>query len=104
MYLHCFCINVAVFHLVAQSSDDAKGEEEEGAAKVIPKWKAMNITEIIIEPELEGDEEEEEIKAVVEEQATAEDEEVEPAQEEQGTVARHGENCGNHSIVMATRW
>ena len=43
---------------------DEKDAEEEGATKVIPKWKASHITEIILEPEPEEEEEEEKAEEV----------------------------------------
>lgn len=41
-----------------QANDDNKLDEEEGQNKVIPKWKASHITQIIIDPEVEEEEEE----------------------------------------------
>jgi hypothetical protein len=34
-------------------SEDGKDLEEEGATKIVPKWKASHITEIMMEPEPE---------------------------------------------------
>ena len=44
-------------YIYIQASDDNKVDEEEGQNKVIPKWKASHITEIILEPEPEDEEE-----------------------------------------------
>lgn len=60
-------------------SEDGKDLEEEGTAKIIPKWKASHITEILLEPELEEEDEEE---APVAEPA-AEEEETKPEESEQ---------------------
>ncbi len=46
------------WHDLSQGSED-KGEEEESQIKMIPKWKATDITAIQMEPEIEEEEVEE---------------------------------------------
>lgn len=70
--------------LSLQSGDDGKAEEEEGGGKVIPKWKAYNITEIIIEPEPEEPEVEAEEQKTTTPAAEEGGEQTEQAAEEQG--------------------
>ena len=41
-----------------KASDENRGDDEEGQAKVIPKWHATHITQVLIEPEVEEEEEE----------------------------------------------
>ena len=46
---------------MCQGHDETKGDEEEEAqSKILPKWKASHISEILLEPEPEEPEETEE--------------------------------------------
>ena len=59
MYRHNLSILIKfLLFIFSQQSEDGGGKdvEEEGALKIIPKWKASQITEIILEPEPEEEE------------------------------------------------
>ena len=64
---------------MTQISEDGKDLEEEGAPKIVPKWKATHITEILMEPEPEEED--------FAEEAPKEEEGQEPATEGEGEGA-----------------
>ena len=86
-----------------QASDENRGDDEEGQAKVIPKWHATHITQVLIEPEIE--EEEEELKVESEQveetqpegEAEGGDAAVQPPVE--GETAEDGKFSVQHMIL-----